>query len=113
MDCVFMEIFVTHAEHIQSRGQLNFFTNHQSDLSDLVFVFFTDEKSVGIKTMRKYAFSLAKCNYCCLLFCSRLLGILEEKSINRGIIVYPATMTPSARKVSEINCVYLGFSCIL
>lgn len=30
---------------------------------------------------------------------SRLLGILEEKSIQRGIIVFPGNMTPSARKV--------------
>jgi hypothetical protein len=28
-----------------------------------------------------------------------LLGILEEKSIHRGIIVFPGNMTPSARKV--------------
>jgi DNA-directed RNA polymerases I, II, and III subunit RPABC1 len=31
-----------------------------------------------------------------------LLNILEEKSINRGIIVFPHTMTPMARKV--ITC---------
>lgn len=30
---------------------------------------------------------------------SRLLGILEEKSIQRGIIIFPGNMTPSARKV--------------
>lgn len=30
----------------------------------------------------------------------KLLGILEERSIQRGIIVFPETMTPSARKVS-------------
>lgn len=29
----------------------------------------------------------------------RLLGILEEKRISRGIIVFPGNMTPSARKV--------------
>ncbi|THH10873.1 hypothetical protein EW145_g1016 [Phellinidium pouzarii] len=63
------------------RNQLNFFTNHQSDSSDHVFVFFSEEKSVGVKTMRK------------------LLGILEEKSINKGIIIFPGNMTPSARKV--------------
>ncbi|KAL0954653.1 hypothetical protein HGRIS_003605 [Hohenbuehelia grisea] len=63
------------------RNQLNFYTNSQSNPSDQIFVFFTDEKSVGVKTMRK------------------LLGILEEKSIQRGIIVFPGNMTPSARKV--------------
>lgn len=34
-----------------------------------------------------------------LLNLPRLLGILEEKSIQRGIIVFPGNMTPSARKV--------------
>jgi DNA-directed RNA polymerases I, II, and III subunit RPABC1 len=29
----------------------------------------------------------------------RLLGILEEKSIQRGIIVFPGNMTSAARKV--------------
>lgn len=29
----------------------------------------------------------------------RLLDILEEKKIQRGIIIFPGTMTPSARKV--------------
>jgi hypothetical protein len=33
----------------------------------------------------------------------RLLVILEEKSIQRGIIVFPDAMTPSARKVS-VSC---------
>lgn len=31
----------------------------------------------------------------------RLLGILEEKSIQRGIIIFPGNMTPSARKVNS------------
>ncbi|EGN99095.1 hypothetical protein SERLA73DRAFT_181909 [Serpula lacrymans var. lacrymans S7.3] len=63
------------------RNQLNFFTNSRTNPTDQIFVFFSDEKSVGVKTMRK------------------LLGILEEKSIQRGIIVFPGNMTPSARKV--------------
>ncbi|KAF9000619.1 RNA polymerase [Cyathus striatus] len=63
------------------RNQLNFYTTSRTNPTDQIFVFFTDEKSVGVKTMRK------------------LLGILEEKSIQRGIIVFPGNMTPSARKV--------------
>ncbi|KDQ53190.1 hypothetical protein JAAARDRAFT_39561 [Jaapia argillacea MUCL 33604] len=63
------------------RNQLNFFTNHRSNPLDQIFIFFSEEKSVGVKTMRK------------------LLGILEEKSIQRGIIIFPGNMTPSARKV--------------
>ncbi|KAJ7604035.1 DNA-directed RNA polymerase RPB5 subunit [Roridomyces roridus] len=49
--------------------------------TDQIFVFFSEEKNVGVKTMRK------------------LLSILEEKAIQRGIIVFPTTMTSSARKV--------------
>ncbi|KZS92502.1 DNA-directed RNA polymerase RPB5 subunit [Sistotremastrum niveocremeum HHB9708] len=63
------------------RQTLNFFTNSKNDPNDHLFVFFSNERSVGVKTMRK------------------LLGILEERSIQRGIIVFPETMTPSARKV--------------
>ncbi|KAK7454446.1 DNA-directed RNA polymerases II 24 kDa polypeptide (RNA polymerase II subunit 5) [Stygiomarasmius scandens] len=63
------------------RNQLNFFTNSQANPMEQIFVFFSDEKSVGVKTMRK------------------MLSILEEKSIQRGIIVFPGNMTPSARKV--------------
>ncbi|KAF6757193.1 RNA polymerase Rpb5, C-terminal domain-containing protein [Ephemerocybe angulata] len=66
---------------VVDRGQLNFYTNHRIDNSEQIFVFFSEEKSVGVKTMRK------------------LLSILEEKSIQRGIIVFPGNMTPSARKV--------------
>jgi len=63
------------------RSQLNFFTNHQNNPMEQIFIFFSDEKSVGVKTMRK------------------LLSILEEKNIQRGVIVFPGNMTPSARKV--------------
>lgn len=38
---------------IFSRSQLNFFTNLRSDSSVQIFVHFTEEKSVGVKTMRK------------------------------------------------------------
>ncbi|KAF8656865.1 hypothetical protein AX16_002412 [Volvariella volvacea WC 439] len=66
---------------IVDRSQLNFYTQSRTNPTDQIFIFFTDEKSVGVKTMRK------------------LLGILEEKGIQRGIIVFPGNMTPSARKV--------------
>jgi DNA-directed RNA polymerase I, II, and III subunit RPABC1 len=46
----------------------------------MVFIYYSDEKSVGVKTMRKF------------------LGILEDKHIKRGIIIFPGNMTPSARK---------------
>lgn len=63
------------------RNQLNFFTNSRTNPNNQIFVFFSDEKSVGVKTMRK------------------LLSILDEKKIERGIIIFPGTMTSSARKV--------------
>ncbi|KAG7451059.1 DNA-directed RNA polymerase RPB5 subunit [Guyanagaster necrorhizus] len=63
------------------RSQLNFYTNSTSNFEDQIFVFFSDEKSVGVKSMRK------------------LISILEEKSIQRGVIVFPGNMTPTARRV--------------
>lgn len=62
-------------------------------------MFFSDERSVGVKTMRKY---VPRCSIDAsksLTEGGRLLGILEEKNIQRGIIVFPGNMTPSARKV--------------
>ncbi|KAF7327528.1 DNA-directed RNA polymerase RPB5 subunit [Mycena kentingensis (nom. inval.)] len=63
------------------RNRLNFYTNSRVNPSDQIFIFFSDERNVGVKTMRK------------------LLNILEEKAIQRGVIVFPSTMTSSARKV--------------
>ncbi|KAJ7746394.1 RNA polymerase [Mycena metata] len=63
------------------RMQLNFFAASRLNTSDLVYIYFSEEKNVGVKSMRK------------------LLQILEEKAIQRGIIVFPSTMTSSARKV--------------
>ncbi|QRW03979.1 DNA-directed RNA polymerase RPB5 subunit [Ceratobasidium sp. AG-Ba] len=71
---------LTHTTNI-SRTRLNFFTNHKDDPTNQIFVFFADEKNVTIKTMRKF------------------LGILDEKAITHGIIVFMEKMTPSARKV--------------
>ncbi|CAK5268637.1 unnamed protein product [Mycena citricolor] len=75
----FRESFAKHGSI--DRNSLNFYTNSPTDPTEQIFVFFSDEKNVGVKTMRK------------------LLSILEEKSIQRGIIVFPQTMTSSARKV--------------
>lgn len=36
-----------------SRNQLNFWTNHRTDPTDSIFVFYSDERKVGVKTMRK------------------------------------------------------------
>ncbi|KAF8150762.1 RNA polymerase [Crassisporium funariophilum] len=76
----FRELYANNSGVID-RGQLNFYTTSRANPTDQLFIFFSEERSVGVKTMRK------------------LLGILEEKSIQRGIIVFPGNMTPSARKV--------------
>lgn len=77
----FEQVYASPGTGTVDRSQLNFFTSSKDDPSDQIFVFFTDEKSVGVKTMRKF------------------LLILDEKSIQRGIIIFPGAMTPSARKV--------------
>lgn len=41
------------ADETDSRNQLNFFTNSRDNPADQIFIFFSDEKSVGVKTMRK------------------------------------------------------------
>ncbi|KAF8348883.1 RNA polymerase [Amanita rubescens] len=66
---------------IVDRSRLNFYTSSPNDPTDQIFVYFSEERSVGVKTMRK------------------ILGILEQRNIQRGIIVFPGNMTPSARKV--------------
>ena len=54
VECV-LEIFTLDILAIRfSRNQLNFFTNSRTDPSNQIFVFFSDEKSVGVKTMRKF-----------------------------------------------------------
>ncbi|PFH53112.1 hypothetical protein AMATHDRAFT_138149 [Amanita thiersii Skay4041] len=75
----FREHYATHS--VVDRGRMNFFTSSRNDPTDQIFVYFSEEKSVGVKTMRK------------------MLGILDQHNIQRGIIVFPGNMTPSARKV--------------
>jgi DNA-directed RNA polymerase I, II, and III subunit RPABC1 len=38
---------------LRSRNQLNFYTTSRSNPADQIFVFFSEERSVGVKTMRK------------------------------------------------------------
>ncbi|KDE09397.1 DNA-directed RNA polymerase I, II, and III subunit RPABC1 [Microbotryum lychnidis-dioicae p1A1 Lamole] len=63
------------------KAKLNFTAALASDPSIKIYVFYADEPSVGIKTMRKF------------------IGILEEQAIGKGIIIYKTNMTPSANKV--------------
>ncbi|KAF7307431.1 DNA-directed RNA polymerase RPB5 subunit [Mycena indigotica] len=75
----FREHFTTNGA--VDRNRLHFYTNARTDAKDQIFIFFSDERNVGVKTMRK------------------LLSILEEKTISRGVIIFPLTMTSAARKV--------------
>ncbi len=61
VECVTHSLFSNRvadcAALICSRNQLNFFTNSHTDPSNQIFIFFSDEKSVGVKTMRKFVYS--------------------------------------------------------
>lgn len=64
------------------RNNLHFYAHHKNDDTQLIFIYFSDERNVGVTTMRKF------------------LQQLEDKNIGRGIIIYQEKMTSSAHKVS-------------
>ncbi|KAH9440907.1 hypothetical protein MJO28_016122 [Puccinia striiformis f. sp. tritici] len=51
------------------------------DTTQSIYIYYADEKSVGIKTMRKF------------------ISILDDRKIECGILIYSQAMTPSANKV--------------
>lgn len=86
-----------------SRAALGFFVQSNKAPEDQLYVYFCDESNVGVKSMRKLVHLFNPIVLPCLtkrVF--RLLNILDEKGIRRGIIIYPRTMTPSARKVCQV-----------
>lgn len=97
-----MELQIT---NVRRRGRLNFYTSSRTNPNDQIFIYFSEERSVGVKTMRKSA-QLSSYSCCLLNHFFRLLNILEDKSIQRGIIVFPGNMTPSARKV--MSCCFIS-----
>ncbi|GAA6015002.1 hypothetical protein JCM10207_008699 [Rhodosporidiobolus poonsookiae] len=62
------------------KAKINF-SAVQKEGEGSIFVFYSEETSVGIKTMRKF------------------IDILESQKIQRGILIYKTSMTPSANKV--------------
>ncbi|WFC99079.1 DNA-directed RNA polymerases II 24 kDa polypeptide (RNA polymerase II subunit 5) [Malassezia yamatoensis] len=68
---------------VVDRNRLNFFTSHRDNPSERLFVFYSTERNVGVKTMRQF------------------INVLEEKSITRGIIIWSDKMTSAAKKVIE------------
>ncbi|KAK9720630.1 DNA-directed RNA polymerases II 24 kDa polypeptide (RNA polymerase II subunit 5) [Basidiobolus ranarum] len=65
------------------RNSLTFLVQKKDDPSDQLLVFFPEEKSVGVKPIRKY--------------CERMV----TQGIPKGVIVYQGTMTSSANKVID------------
>ena len=68
---------------IVDKNRLNFFTSHRDRPDERLFVFYSTERNVGVKTMRQF------------------INILEEKNITRGIIIWSDKMTSAAKKVSQ------------
>ncbi|GAA5859528.1 hypothetical protein JCM8547_006864 [Rhodosporidiobolus lusitaniae] len=64
------------------KAKINFQASKaDTDKDESIYVFYAEEASVGIKTMRKF------------------IDILESQKIQRGILIYKTSMTPSANKV--------------
>ena len=68
---------------IVDRNRMNFFTQHKDKPEERLFVFYSTERNVGVKTMRQF------------------INILEEKNITRGIIIWSDKMTSAAKKVCK------------
>ncbi|KAI3620464.1 hypothetical protein CBS9595_002431 [Malassezia furfur] len=68
---------------VVDRNRLNFFTSHRDNPDERLFVFYSTERNVGVKTMRQF------------------ISVLEEKNITRGIIIWSDKMTSAAKKVIE------------
>ncbi|WFD25865.1 DNA-directed RNA polymerases II 24 kDa polypeptide (RNA polymerase II subunit 5) [Malassezia nana] len=66
---------------VVDRNRLNFFTQHRDRPEERLFVFYSTERNVGVKTMRQF------------------INILEEKNITRGIIIWSDKMTSAAKKL--------------
>jgi DNA-directed RNA polymerase I, II, and III subunit RPABC1 len=73
----------TGGQGVIDHQRLNFFARLANDDTQRIFVYWTNETSVGVAAMRKF------------------LQQLEDQDIHRGIIIYPEKMTASAHKVIE------------
>ena len=60
VDACFLDVHTVDSDY--RRTQLNFFTNLRDNPTTQIFVYFTDEQSVGVKTMRK-------CEHCFKYLC--------------------------------------------
>lgn len=71
------------------RTKLNFFTHLKDNEEEKILIYYAEEKNVGIKGMRQF------------------IGLLEERNIQRGIMIWSEKMTSAARKVSWMGEVYM------
>ncbi|KAK4047877.1 DNA-directed RNA polymerases II 24 kDa polypeptide (RNA polymerase II subunit 5) [Microbotryomycetes sp. JL221] len=76
----FKELYAS-AAGVTDKARLSFKANTAEKDGGEIYVFYSDEAAVGIKTMRKF------------------ITILEEQKIPKGILIYKTSMTPSANKV--------------
>ncbi|CAO1637978.1 unnamed protein product [Parajaminaea phylloscopi] len=65
------------------RSKLNFFTHLADNPEEKILIYYAEDKNVGIKAMRSF------------------ISILEEKGIQRGILIWSEKMTAAARKVID------------
>ncbi|TNY21191.1 DNA-directed RNA polymerase II subunit E [Rhodotorula diobovata] len=75
------EIKMSLDEFKTHKAKINFSASKPEAASESIYVFYSEEASVGIKTMRKF------------------IDILESQKFPRGILIYKTSMTPSANKV--------------
>ncbi|KIY43770.1 RPB5 subunit of DNA-directed RNA polymerase [Fistulina hepatica ATCC 64428] len=73
------------------RNALNFFTNKVDNPREQIFIYFCQEKSVGVKELRV------------------LFQIMNTKDITRGIIIYTQSITSSAKKALGTDISKKGF----
>ncbi|KAG0091101.1 DNA-directed RNA polymerases II 24 kDa polypeptide (RNA polymerase II subunit 5) [Podila epicladia] len=79
--------FATHGK--VDRNQMMFMVQKKDDPADQMLVFFPDEVSVGVKTIKKYC------------------ELMVAKGVGRGIVVFQDKITPMAAKViSEVSHSY-------
>ncbi|KAF9084581.1 DNA-directed RNA polymerases II 24 kDa polypeptide (RNA polymerase II subunit 5) [Mortierella sp. GBA35] len=83
----FTDLFASHGK--VDRNALMFMVQKKDDPADQMLVFFPDEASVGVKTIKKYC------------------ELMVAKSVGRGIVIYQDKITPMATKViSEVSHSY-------
>lgn len=82
VQCVHCSLLAVFAdESLFRRATINFKASKPTGDNQDIYVYYSEEPAVSVKTMRKF------------------LSILEEQKIPAGIIIYKTSMTPSANKV--------------